>query len=150
VGNVPDGVDGTDCDGAEADRPGTPDEQAVSAVQSRRVVARARLLDDMRASWPTAGGLPSSDDPCGRVVVAHLGHRVEFTTVGNLSTATIGAGVGAVEVGDGVLTLHASGPDTEALDRVQDVLGRHLERFGVRQELTVVWTRTGDADGAPA
>src|SRR4051812_8495147 len=78
-------------------------------------------------------------------LVSHLGHRVEFTTVGNMSTATIGTGVGAVEVGEGVLTLHASGPDIEALDRVQDVLGRHLERFGTRQELSVVWTRIGDA-----
>ena len=82
-------------------------------------------------------------------LVAHLGHRVEFTTVGNLSTATIGAGVGAVEVGEGVLTLHASGADAEALDRVKDVLGRHLERFGTRQELAVVWTRTGDGGDAP-
>lgn len=82
-------------------------------------------------------------------LVSHLGHRVEFTTVGNASTASIGTGVGAVEVGDGVLTLHASGPDTEALDRVQDVLGRHLERFGTRQELAVVWTRTGDSGDAP-
>jgi hypothetical protein len=83
-------------------------------------------------------------------LVSHLGHRMEFTTVGNVSTATIGDGVGAVEVGDGVLTLHAAGPDTAALDRVQDVLGRHLERFGTRQELSVVWSRTGDAGDTPA
>jgi hypothetical protein len=83
-------------------------------------------------------------------LVAHLGHRLEFTTTGATSTAEIGTGVGAVEVGDGVLILHASAPDAEALDRVQDVLGRHLERFGTRQELTVVWTPTGDAGAAPA
>lgn len=82
-------------------------------------------------------------------LVSHLGHRVGFSTVGNVSTASIGTGVGAVEVGDGVLTLHASGPDAAALDLVQDVLGRHLERFGTRQELSVVWTRTGAAGDAP-
>jgi uncharacterized protein len=86
-----------------------------------------------------------SPERYAKQLVSHLGHRVEFTTVGNVSTASIGAGVGAVEVGNGVLTLHASGPDAEALDRVQDVLGRHLERFGTRQELTVVWTRSEDA-----
>jgi uncharacterized protein len=86
-----------------------------------------------------------SPERYAKQLVSHLGHRVEFTTVGNVSTASIGAGVGAVEVGNGVLTLHASGPDGEALDRVQDVLGRHLERFGTRQELTVVWTRSEDA-----
>jgi len=78
-------------------------------------------------------------------LVSHLGHKLEFTTVGNISTATIGAGVGSVEVGDGVLTLHAAGPDTEALERVKDVLGRHLERFGTRQELAVVWDAAGAA-----
>jgi hypothetical protein len=43
-------------------------------------------------------------------------------------------------VGDGVLTLLAEAPDAETLGRVQDVLGRHLERFGQRSELAVVWT----------
>jgi hypothetical protein len=42
--------------------------------------------------------------------------------------------------GDGVLTLPAEAPDDEALDHVQDVLGRHLARFGRRNELTVAWT----------
>ncbi|MGZ4505699.1 MAG: DUF2218 domain-containing protein [Blastococcus sp.] len=79
-------------------------------------------------------------------LVAHLGHKLEFTTVGNTSTATIGAGLGSVEVGDGVLVLHAAGPDTEALARVKDVLGRHLERFGTRQELAVVWDDAGAAE----
>jgi hypothetical protein len=73
-------------------------------------------------------------------LVAHLGHRLTFTTTGSTSTAAIGDGVGAVEVGDGILTLHASAQDPETLDRIQDVLGRHLERFGTRAELTVVWT----------
>ena len=42
-------------------------------------------------------------------------------------------------MGDGVLTLRAQAPDTETLERVQDVLGRHLERFGQRNELVVTW-----------
>ena len=42
-------------------------------------------------------------------------------------------------MGEGVLTLLAEGPDAESLARVQDVLGRHLERFGQRNELTVSW-----------
>ena len=72
-------------------------------------------------------------------LVAHLGHRVEFTTDGGRSTAQFGAGTGTVVVGDGVLTLLAEGPDDESLARVQDVLARHLERFGQRNELTVTW-----------
>jgi uncharacterized protein len=73
-------------------------------------------------------------------LVSHLGRRTEWTTEGPISTADIAGGRGTVEVGDGVLTLRASAPDTETLDRVQDVLGRHLERFGQRNELVVVWT----------
>jgi hypothetical protein len=73
-------------------------------------------------------------------LVSHLGRRVEWTTDGPTSTADIAGGRGVVEVGDRVLTLRASGPDAETLDRVQDVLGRHLERFGQRNELVVVWT----------
>jgi len=73
-------------------------------------------------------------------LVSHLGRKVEFTTEGATSTAAIAGGIGVIEVGEGVLRLRAEAPDAETLDRVQDVLGRHLERFGHRNELTVVWT----------
>ena len=73
-------------------------------------------------------------------LVSHLGRRVEFETVGDTSTARFGEGTARVVVGDGVLTLLAEAPDTESLARVQDVLGRHLERFGQRNELAVSWT----------
>jgi hypothetical protein len=73
-------------------------------------------------------------------LVSHLGRRVEFTVDGPRSTASIAGGTGVVEVGDGVITLLAEASDTETLDRVQDVLGRHLERFGQRNELVVEWT----------
>jgi hypothetical protein len=76
-------------------------------------------------------------------LVSHLGRRVEFTVDGPLSTAVIAGGTGIVEVGDGVLTLRAEAPDADTLDRVQDVLGRHLERFGQRNELVVVWKDDG-------
>jgi hypothetical protein len=76
-------------------------------------------------------------------LVSHLGRRVEWRTEGPVSTADIAGGTGVVEVGDGVLILRAQAPDTESLERVQDVLGRHLERFGQRNELVVTWA--GDA-----
>lgn len=76
-------------------------------------------------------------------LVSHLGHRVEFATEGATSTARFGEGAGRVVVGDGVLTLLAEAPDAETLARVQDVLGRHLERFGQRNELVVTWEVPG-------
>ena len=75
-------------------------------------------------------------------LVSHLGRRVEWTTDGDTSTASWGSAVGQIVVGDGVLTLLASGPDAEEVAHVEDVLGRHLERFGLRNELTVTWTRS--------
>jgi hypothetical protein len=72
-------------------------------------------------------------------LVSHLGRRVEWATDGDTSTAAFGTGTGRVVVGDGVLTLLAEAPDAEGLARVQDVLGRHLERFGQRDELAVRW-----------
>jgi hypothetical protein len=46
---------------------------------------------------------------------------------------------------DGALLLTAAAPDVEQCERVKDVLGRHLERFGAKRELVVVWQ--DDADG---
>jgi hypothetical protein len=79
-------------------------------------------------------------------LVSHLGRRVEWTTDGPVSSATIAGGTGVVEVGDGVLILRAQATDTEALERVQDVLGRHLERFGQRNELVVTWASDPDVE----
>ena len=88
-----------------------------------------------RADVPT-----DAPERYAKQLVSHLGRRTEFTTEGVTSTAPIAGGTGVIEVGDGVLTLLAEAPDGETLARVQDVLGRHLERFGQRNELTVVWT----------
>jgi hypothetical protein len=73
-------------------------------------------------------------------LVSHLGRKVEFAVDGPASTARFGDGTGTVVVGDGVLTLLAVAPDAETLQRVQRVLGSHLERFGQRNELVVSWS----------
>lgn len=75
-------------------------------------------------------------------LVAHLGRKLEFTTNGPTSTATLGAGTAQITVGDGVLTLLAASSDEQGLATVEDVLGRHLEQFGQRNELAVTWIRT--------
>ena len=91
-----------------------------------------------RADVPT-----DAPERYAKQLVSHLGRRVEWTTVGDTSTAQFGDGTGRVVVGDGVLTLLAEAPDEEGLARVQDVLGRHLERFGQRNELVVSWSSVG-------
>ena len=37
------------------------------------------------------------------------------------------------------LVLRADADDAESLDRVKDVTGRHLERFGEKDGLVVTW-----------
>jgi uncharacterized protein len=91
-----------------------------------------------RADVPT-----ETPDRYAKQLVSHLGRRVEFATEGATSTARFGEGTGRVVVGEGVLTLLAEAPDAESLARVQDVLGRHLERFGQRNELVVSWVSAG-------
>ena len=75
-------------------------------------------------------------------LVAHLGHKVSVSTVAGQPATwrfVFAYGVGVVRVAGGRLQLEAEAADPEALARVQDVLGRHLERFGRRGELTVQW-----------
>ena len=74
-------------------------------------------------------------------LVDHLSHR--------LSTRLGSDGHGVIEVEGGrctltteadVLVLAAVADDEAALRHVQDVVGRHLERFGARAGLRVDWT----------
>lgn len=97
----------------------------------------------MNSAPLTSRAVVTTDTPdrYAKQLVAHLGRKVAFTTEGATSTATFGDTTGQVVVGDGVLTLVASGPDTDGVARVEHVLGSHLERFGQRNELTVRWTR---------
>ncbi len=102
---------------------------------------------------PDAHALVATDAPgrYAKQLLSHLGRKVDVEAVdGHDDTAgrlRIGDGVGEVIPGDGVLLLTAAAPDAEQLDRVKDVLGRHLERFGARRELVVEW-RDGRAAGS--
>ncbi len=90
----------------------------------------------------------ATDNPgrYAKQLVAHLGHRVAFTTTGPTSTATLGGAHAEIIVGDRVLTLLAAATDPDALGLVEHVLGSHLERFGQRNELVVAWTRSSEGD----
>ncbi|RJQ76013.1 DUF2218 domain-containing protein [Pseudonocardiaceae bacterium YIM PH 21723] len=80
-------------------------------------------------------------------LVSHLGRRVE----GEWSEES---GTGRLSFPDGTATLTAQ-PDALLLDvdgdadhieRLEDVVGRHLVRFGAKDELVVEWQRdTGEA-----
>lgn len=84
----------------------------------------------------------ATPDRYAKQLASHLGRKLQWSTDGAVSTATIGGATGQVIVGDGVLTLTAEGEDDAAVSVIEDVLGRHLERFGARNELSVSWIRS--------
>jgi hypothetical protein len=75
-------------------------------------------------------------------LAAHLGRRCGVREEANGATRILfGDGECLLRPRAGALELHATAADADRLDRVADVVGRHLERFGVRDELTVAWRR---------
>lgn len=81
-------------------------------------------------------------------LLAHLGRKDTVETIGWESGGgqlVFAYGIGTVRPEAGQLVLEAEAPDEDSLAHVEDVLARHLERFGARRELVVTWER-GSAD----
>jgi uncharacterized protein len=81
-------------------------------------------------------------------LLAHLGRKAGVEPVDGDPDAgrlTLSAGTGVVRPRADHLLLEARADDAESLALVEDVLGRHLERFGARRELTVSWQRDSPA-----
>jgi hypothetical protein len=76
-------------------------------------------------------------------LVAHLGRKVPVEDVDGGRRLAFEFGSGIVRAGADAVVLEATAADAETLARVEDVLGRHLERFGQRNELVVTWRRPG-------
>ena len=90
----------------------------------------------------------STDRPqrYGKQLVSHMTRKVPGTW------DEAGTGEIAFEFGtatltsvDGALRIEVAG-DPENLERLESVIGRHLVRFGTRDELVVSWVRS---DGTP-
>ncbi|CAM00624.1 hypothetical protein A8924_1697 [Saccharopolyspora erythraea NRRL 2338] len=79
----------------------------------------------------------------GKQLASHLGRRcgVADEDGGVRITLPVESGAGSCLLAyrPGVLELRAEAEDAEVLDRVRDVVGRHLERFGQRDSLVVRW-----------
>src|SRR5829696_6577015 len=89
------------------------------------------------ATVPTA-----TPERYAKQLAAHLGRRCE------IREETDGIRIVLADTGDcllaareGALDLRATAVGPEELDRVMQVVGSHLERFGQRNELQVDWQR---------
>ena len=77
-------------------------------------------------------------------LLSHLGRKAGVEPVDGEPDGgllRLSAGTGVVRPRSDHLVLEARAADAEALALVEDVLSRHLERFGARRELTVSWQR---------
>jgi hypothetical protein len=76
-------------------------------------------------------------------LASHLGRRLGVREEGADIRLLFGEGDGdcLLRPLESTLELHATAPAPEQLDRVTEVVGRHLERFGQRDELSVTWQR---------
>lgn len=100
----------------------------------------------------TSSAVVATDAPAryAKQLLSHLGRK---NTVEPLDGAPDGGrlvfayGTAELRPDAGSLRMDAAAPDLEGLAHVEDVLARHLERFGARAELAVRWER---AAGEPA
>jgi hypothetical protein len=77
-------------------------------------------------------------------LLAHLGRKVAVEDVAGVPNAqrlVFAYGSGVLRPEPERLVMDAAADDEESLARVEDVLTRHLERFGARRSLAVSWQR---------
>jgi hypothetical protein len=90
----------------------------------------------------------------GKQLLSHLGRKVHTEPLPDRPAPAgrllFAYGVGTVLPMPGQLILRATAANQESLARVQDVLQRHLEKFGARRELTVTWGPVEPADDGSA
>lgn len=77
-------------------------------------------------------------------LASHLGRKCEIREEDDGAVVILGGGECLLFCGDGSLELRATAPEQESLDRVKQVVGSHLERFGVSDELVVTWQVVAD------
>ena len=95
---------------------------------------------------PTSTAVVPTDAPAryAKQLLAHLGRKAGVTPLDDEPEGgllQLSAGTGVVRPRADHLILEATAADAESLALVEDVLGRHLERFGARRELVVTWRR---------
>lgn len=79
-------------------------------------------------------------------LVSHLGNKITTKMQADGSAViAVEDGRCTLTTGTELLVLEASADSTEGLAHIQDVVGRHLERFGARAGLRVQWRGDGSA-----
>ena len=96
----------------------------------------------------TSTAVVATDAPerYAKQLLAHLGRKNTVETIGGErhgGRLVFACGTATVRPEDHQLVLEAAAEHAESLAHIEDVLGRHLERFGAKRELVVTWQRVG-------
>jgi uncharacterized protein len=74
-----------------------------------------------------------------RQLCKHFGHKVDASFGEDSGYIQFGFGRCDLQAVARTLTLEVSAADTENHERMERVIGSHLERFGRRDDLSVAW-----------
>ena len=77
--------------------------------------------------------------PYMRQLCKHFGHKVDASFGDEDGYIQFEFGRCDLHSSDGRLTLEVTAADAESHERMERVIGSHLERFGRRDELSVAW-----------
>jgi uncharacterized protein len=69
----------------------------------------------------------------------HFAHKLPVTLEESQGSIAFPMGTCRLEAADGLLLLRAEAEDAEALERLQDVVARHLLRFAFRAPPAIEW-----------
>lgn len=69
----------------------------------------------------------------------HFAHKIPVTFDASAGQITFQGGVCRLNAEGDRLALSLDAPDPAALDRLQDVVARHLVRFAFREEMQIDW-----------
>ena len=74
-----------------------------------------------------------------RQLCKHFGHKVDASFGDDAGYIQFEFGRCELHANNGTLTLDVSAADADSHERMERVIGSHLERFGRRDELSVAW-----------
>ena len=77
--------------------------------------------------------------PYMRQLCKHFGHKVDASYGEDSGHIQFDFGRCELQAKDGTLALEVIAADAEGVERMERVIGSHLERFGRRDSLTVAW-----------
>ncbi|MER5867760.1 DUF2218 domain-containing protein [Kitasatospora sp. NPDC002040] len=84
----------------------------------------------------------------GKQLAAHMSRKIkaDWSEESGRGELVFGAGTATLTAEEGALLLVVEG-EQENLPQLEDVVGRHLVRFGARDELVVEWRRENGEAG---